>query len=271
MQRAPLEQEIVTHRRLLALFVRRELKARYAGSLLGIFWSVIHPIIMLTLYIIVFSALVPRSGRLPFRSATAEYAIFLCPALIAWNWFHEALMGAVQSIVAHAALIRKTVFPVAILPCVSVLASALGFVVAMGAFLVFLVVSGHGSWAVLVWLPFLAILQVLLMLGPAFLFATLHVFLRDTAQVVFAALQILFWATPIVYPAEVLTNISPLFQWWFRINPLARLVDAYRQVIIMGTAPDTESLVYLAIVVILLYHTGRFAFERARTRFVDEV
>ncbi|MCX7626341.1 MAG: ABC transporter permease [Candidatus Sumerlaeaceae bacterium] len=271
MQRAPIEQEVVIHSRLLALFVRRELKARYAGSLLGIFWSVIHPIIMLSLYIIVFSALVPRSGRLPFRSATAEYAVFLCPALIAWNWFHEALMGACHSVVAHAALIRKTVFPVAILPCVSIAASALGFVVGMMAFLVFLILVGYGNWLVLLWLPILAVLQALLMLGPAFLFATLHVFLRDTAQVVLAALQILFWATPIVYPSEVLTKVSPVFEWWFRINPVARLVDAYRQVIIIRTAPDPEALIYLVIVVILLYHAGRSAFERARTRFVDEV
>jgi ABC-type polysaccharide/polyol phosphate export permease len=271
MAKAPLEKELLQHRRLLGLFVRRELQARYAGSFLGIFWSVIHPLILLALYIVVFSTLVPRSGRLPFRSATAEYAVFLCPALIAWNWFLESLMGAVNSIVGNAPLIRKTVFPISILPAIPVLASAMGFAVAMLAFLVFLVAAGHGHWAILVWLPVLVVLEFLLVLGPAYLVATMNVFLRDTSQVLFAIMQVLFWATPVVYPAEVVTKHAPLFQWWFRLNPFARLVDCFRQVIILGQAPDLESFLYLCIVIIFTYYLGRAAFQRARARFVDEV
>jgi ABC-type polysaccharide/polyol phosphate export permease len=271
MHRIPLERELLQQRRLLSLFVRRELRGRYAGSLLGIFWSVIHPLVMLALYIIVFSTLVPRSGRLPFRSATAEYAVFLCPALIAWNWLHEGILGACGSIVANAPLIRKTVFPVGILPTVSVVASATGFVVAMLAFVIFLAAAGLASWNLLLWLPLLAILQLVFLLGPAYVFATLNVFLRDTNQVLFAVLQVLFWATPIVYPAEVIAKHSAVFEWWYRLNPVARFVDCYRQVIILGKAPDAESLIYLSIVAILLYYGGRTAFERARGRFADEV
>ncbi len=266
-----LERELVLQRRLLSLFVRRELRARYAGSLLGIFWSVIHPLILLALYIVVFSTLVPRTGRLPFRSATAEYAVFLCPALIAWNWLQEGLLGACGSIVANAPLIRKTVFPVGILPAVSLLASAMGFLVAMFAFVIFLVFAGHASWSLLLWLPVLALLQLFFLLGPAFFFATLNVFLRDTNQVLFALLQVLFWATPIVYPAEVIAKHSAVFEWWFRVNPVARLMDCYRQVVILGKAPDAESLIYVSMVAILMYYAGRSAFARARGRFADEV
>jgi ABC-type polysaccharide/polyol phosphate export permease len=270
-RRAPLELELWRHRRLVALFVRRELRARYAGSALGIFWSVILPLVMLALYIVVFSTLMPRSGRLPFRSATAEYAVFLCPALIAWNWLLEALSSATGSIVANAAVIRKTVFPLAILPVVSVLASAVAYVVGMIAFVIFLIVLGHAWWGLLVWLPFLALVELALLAGPAYFLATLNVFVRDTGQVLFALLQILFWATPVVYPADVITKALPVSEWWFRLNPVARLMDAYRQVIILTRAPDLETVLYLAIWAVLLYHAGRSAFMRARGRFADEV
>ncbi len=269
--REPLEVELWRHRRLLGLFVRRELRSRFAGSALGLLWSVIQPLILLGLYIVVFSTLVPRSGRLPFRSATAEYALFLCPALIAWNWVSECLNSAVHAVTSNAAVIRKTVFPVAILPPVSLGASAVAYAVAMAAFIVFLLVMGHAWWGLLVWLPFLAVLQAALLIGPAYLLATLQVFLRDTAQALFAVLQVIFWATPIVYPAEVVMKLLPASAWWYRLNPAARLVDAYRQVFILHTAPDSETVIYLALWAICSYHAGRSLFQRARGRMADEV
>lgn len=270
-RREPLEVELWRHRGLLGLFVRRELRSRFAGSALGLFWSVIQPLLLLALYIVVFSTLVPRSGRLPFRSAPAEYAIFLCPALIAWNWLSECLNGAVHAITSNAAVIRKTVFPVAILPPVSVGASAVAYAVALAAFVAFLIVMGHGWWGLVVWLPFLALLQAALLVGPAYFLATLQVFLRDTAQALFAVLQITFWATPIVYPAEVVVKLLPASEWWYRLNPAARLVDAYRQVFILHTGPDVETVLYLAIWAICSYHAGRSLFQRARGRMADEV
>lgn len=266
-----LERELFRHRRLLWLFARRELRARYAGSLLGVFWSVVHPLIMLGLYIIVFSTLVPSTGRLPFRSTTAEYAVFLCPGIIAWNWFYETLLGAAASITSNGAIIRRSVFPVAILPVVSLLANGVGFAVAMTAFAVVLGWLGHVSWALVFWLPLLGLLELALMVGPAYTLATLNVFLRDTAQVLVAVLQVLFWATPIVYPQRVVVEHFPAAAWWFRLNPVAHLVDAYRDIVIVGTAPQAESLLYLAIWIILGYHVGRSAFLRASSRFPDEV
>lgn len=271
MHRRTLEGELFANKRLLWLFTLRELRARYAGSFLGIFWSVIHPLIMLALYIIVFSTLVPRTGRLPFRSTTAEYTVFLCPALIAWNWFQESLLGATNSITANAAVIRKTVFPISILPAIPLTAGFVAFSVSLMAFLLFLSFLGHFAWIVLVWLILLALIQAALCIGPAYFLATINVFVRDTGQLIFAVFQILFWSTPVVYPPEAITKSFPAAQWWFRLNPMARLIDAYREVILLHRSPSLETLLYLMIWIIISYHAGRSAFMHGRKHFADEV
>ncbi|GIX43872.1 MAG: transport permease protein [Candidatus Sumerlaea sp.] len=266
----PLEIEIVRHRRLLWMFLKHEVRARYVGSALGFFWAIIHPLILLGLYILVFSALMPSGSRLPIRDTTANYAVFLCPALFAWNWLYESLVSACHSVTSHSALIRKVVFPSGILPLVSVGVGILPFAVVLSVFILFALASGAIAAKGLFWLPLLVLLQCGLALGPAYLLAVMNVFLRDTAQVVVALLQVLFWATPIVYPATALTNQFSWLGWWFALNPVARLVEAYRDVIVAGRPPATESVLYLGCLAILLYYVGRTVFERSRSQLVDE-
>ncbi len=268
---ASVERQLWQKRGLLWTFVGRDLRARYAGSALGIFWSVIHPLIMLGLYILVFSTIV-RGGRFQMEGGpVVGYALFLCPALLAWNWLNESLLGACNSITAHAGLIRKVVFPSGILPAAAIVAGAVPFVVAMAVFLVFAAFAGEFHPITLLLLPPLVLLHLFLMAGPAYLFASGQVFLRDTSQFLTAAFQFLFWGTPIVYPREAVTRSLPLLDLWFQVNPVAHLMEAYRQVILVGRPPHPGSIVYLLAVGVVGYHVGRTVFVRARRHFPDEV
>lgn len=266
----PFETQITSNTRLLRAFVARDLRARYVGSSLGVFWSVIHPLLILALYILVFSTIV-RGGRFQVHGQVAGYALFLCPAIIAWSWFNETLVGACNAVTGNGTLIKKVVFPSAILPLTPLVAGLVPFGVGMAAVLVYAGVTAGLKPLVLVWLPVVAALQFALLVGPAYFLASLNVFLRDTSQVMVAALQFLFWGSPIVYPRETLTGPFPWTSVWFEINPVAHLMNAYRDVIVAGEAPALGSLLYLAIWSVLSYHVGRTVFLRSRRHFADEV
>jgi ABC-type polysaccharide/polyol phosphate export permease len=261
---------VAANRRLLRTFVARDLAARYAGSSLGIFWSVIHPLVLLALYIVVFSTIM-RGGRFQVSGQPVGYALFLVPALIAWNWLNESLIGACNSVVANSSLIKKTVFPAEILPASAIMAGAVPFAAAMALFLVFAAVIGALHWTAFVLVPLLALLQLLLMLGPAYLLAAAQVFARDTAQLLTAGFQFLFWASPVVYPEEVVQKAFPWAEWWFRVNPVAHLVNAYRDALIAHRAPSAASVIYLLVLALLMWHAGRTVFLRTRRLFPDEV
>ena len=265
-----IETQLAANRRLLWTLVVRDLRARYAGSGLGIFWSVIHPLIMLFLYIVVFSTLMKGSGP-SVGGVVTSYAVFLLPALMSWNWLYESLQGASTSITGNASLIKKVVFPSAILPAVSMVAGAIPFAVTMAIFLVFACIVAGFSLVTLAWLPAVVALQVALMAGPAYLLAALNVLIRDTAQLLTAVLQFLFWGTPIVYAPDVLTRSFPWARYWFDLNPVAHLVGAYRDVIIAHRHPQVGSVAYILIVSVITYHFGRALFHRSRRHFPDEV
>ncbi len=266
----PFETQILSNRRLLRAFVIRDLRSRYVGSALGVMWSVIHPLLILGLYILVFSTLV-RGGGFQVHGRIAGYALFLCPAIVAWSWFSESLVQACSAVTGNGNLIKKIVFPAAILPLAPAVGGMLPFVVSMGAVLVYAGVTAGLSPVALIWLPVVAALQFALVAGPAFLLSALNVFLRDTSQMVAAGLQFLFWGTPIVYTPETLTVPFPWIKIWFDINPAAHLVGAYRDIIVSGRAPNAGSLLYLAATAVLGYHAGRTVFVRSRRHFADEV
>lgn len=248
----------------------RDLRARYVGSTLGLFWSIIHPLIILFLYILVFSTLV-RGVATGAGGQVASYAVYLCPAILAWNWFNESLIIACTSMTGNATLIKKIVFPVAILPVTGILTGLVPFLAAIVVFLGFAACVKAFHPITLLYLPLVMILQGLLVIGPAYLLAALNVFVRDTAQFLTAALQFLFWGTPIVYMEETLTKPFPWLKFWFDLNPVAHLVAAYRDAIIWHRAPSVGSVIYLLIFSLLSYQAGRTLFIRGRGHFPDEV
>ena len=265
-----IERQVVVHRRLLWTFIARDLRSRFAGSGLGVFWSVIHPLVILALYLVVFSTL-SRGVQVGVRGHLAGYAVFLCPALIAWNWMSESLIGACNSVTANASLIRRVAFPAGILPAAAVLAGLPSFGASMLVFLGFEAAVGAFAPVSLPYLVLAALLQAALMIGPAYLLAALNVAVRDTAQVVVAGLQFVFWATPVVYQEEALVTAYPWVKYWFAVNPVAHLVQIYRDALTAHQGPDPASVAYLLAVATVAYLAGRTLFGRSHGRFADQV
>jgi len=278
-----MEIELVRNRRLLWELVKRDLRTRYVGSVMGVFWSVINPLIMLIIYIFVFSIIFrtdlpadpasmgPRaaSGTIP------NFTVYLCCGLLPWNALLESLVGSTAIIASSGGLIKKAVFPAAILPMQAIVASFVNLTITLLLLGVFLIVIGQfpGLWFVMI-VPLMA-LQFILVVGACYFFSTVNVFFRDMAPILSASLNFLFWLTPIVYPARLITDRMHGAEYLFLVNPVAHLVRLYRQALYRYSfeVPCSVgvSIAYLLCLGALAYIVGKYVFTRSQSHLVDEV
>ena len=247
---------------LLKEMVTRDLRARYAGSGLGLAWAFAHPILWMLLYTGVFSLVL----RVPVESGYATFPEFLMAGLLPWMAIQEGLARSASVLIDNASMVKKTVFPLETLVLSIVVAAAVNEVIAFVVFGAYVGLLGHLQlgWLLLI-LPALA-LQILLTFGLACIAATLTAFVRDTTHAVGIVLTIGFYATPIVYPASLVPErLRPLIQ----ANPVTHLVDLYRRAFTLHSPPDPASIAYLTVFSLLAAAAGAAVFARARPHFAD--
>lgn len=247
---------------LLKEMALRDLRARYAGSGLGLTWAFAQPILWMLLYTGVFSMVL----RVPVEPGYASFPEFLMAGLLPWMAIQEGIARSASVLVDNAPMVKKTVFPLETLVLSIVVAGAVNELIAFAVFGVYVSLLGHlqPAWLLLA-LPALA-LQILLTFGLSCIAATLTAFVRDTTHAVGIVLTIGFYATPIVYPASLVpARLRPLIQ----ANPLTPLVDLYRRAFTLHAAPDPGPLVYLTAFSLLAALAGAAVFARARPHFAD--
>ena len=243
-----------------------DLRGRYVGSSLGLFWSVIHPLVMILIYTVVFSQVM--GARLAASPDPYGYGLYLCSALLPWIGFQEVVLRCTTLFPDNANLVRKVAFPKSILYGFVTLSSAINLALALGVFLLALALTGHSLHAaLLLWLPFIA-LQLAFGLGLGVLASVLHVFVRDTAQLVGVAFQVLFWATPIVY----VENVLPLWlQRLERFNPLYVFSTTHRAIVLDGTPPSLRRALFLVGLTAATLTLGVALYRRFRAEILDEL
>lgn len=247
---------------LLKEMVIRDVRARYAGSGLGLLWAFAHPVLWMLLYTAVFSLVL----RVPVETGYASFPEFLMAGLLPWMAIQEGVSRSASVLVDNAAMVKKTVFPVETLVLSVVLAAVVNELIALAVFAVYLGIVGHLS---LPWLALAApalMLQILMTFGIGCIAATLTAFVRDTAHAVGIVLTIGFYATPIVYPASLVpARLRPVLE----ANPVAHLVDLFRRAFTLHAAPDPASIVYLTVFSAGVALLGAALFARARPHFAD--
>ena len=247
---------------LLKEMVVRDLRARYAGSGLGLAWAFAHPVLWMLLYTGVFSMVL----RVPVEPGFASFPEFLMAGLLPWMAIQEGLARSASVLVDNASMVKKTVFPLETLVLSIVVAAAVNETIAFAVFGVYVALVGHlqAGWLLLL-VPAMA-LQILLTFGLGCIAATLTAFVRDTAHAVGIVLTIGFYATPIVYPASLVpARLRPFLQ----ANPVTPLIDLYRRAFTLHAAPDPASIAYLTIFSLLAAAAGAAVFARARPHFAD--
>jgi ABC-type polysaccharide/polyol phosphate export permease len=269
--------ELLRYRELIENLVMRDLKVRYKNSVLGFLWSLLNPLLLMLVFTVVFTVMVP-SATIP------NFPAFILCALLPWNFFSSSMMGAVNSIVHNGHLIKKVYFPREILPISVVMSSFVNFLLALPVLFLFLALFRVPFTIWLVYLPVIMAVQVVFVIGVALILATLNVYYRDTAVILDVVLQAWFFLTPIFYPAEflpewrtVLGIALPVRRLTYILNPMASIVASYRSVLYGFTngappAPpawDFFSRTVVTAVVCLLI--GYAVFVRHSRRFGEEV
>ena len=259
-------KDFSSNRDLLWNFVVRDFKSRYAGSLMGIFWNVIHPLALIVIYILVFSRLM--GARLPGTSDAYSYGIYLCAGLLPWNAFAEAVSRSTTVFIDQAHLLKKVNFPKKLVGGAIVLSSLINFLIGYSIFFLFLTFTGHRIGLASLALPGLLILQSIFAFGLGLFLSTLNVFFRDIAQLTGVVLQFWFWLTPVVYLEEVLPEPARDF---IHLNPMYYFVRGYQTVVMNDVVPSMWVIGTASIFALAALIGGSMVFFRLKDDIVDEV
>lgn len=253
-----------SRRGLLRALVARDLRTRYAGSSAGLLWAVVGPLLQIAILTTVFSMVL----RVRFgEDSRVPFALALAWGLFPWIAFQEGVARATTSLIDGGVLVKRMAFPPEVVLVQPVLSAAAQLLVALGVLLVLMPLFGllPAATSPLCLLPLA--LQVLLATGVGWILGVLHVYLRDTAQVVVAALQAWFYLTPIVYSAEA---APPGLRGLLSLNPLSGIVEGYRAFALGGPIP-WGGLAWSAFVAAAALAVGASAVSRARAEMADLV
>jgi ABC-type polysaccharide/polyol phosphate export permease len=247
-------------------FLRRDLRGRYVGSVLGFFWSFINPLILIAILTFIFSVVL--HVRFSAEGGTGEYVLYLFCGMLPWLVFQESLLRSTEVIFQHASLLRKYNFPVKILPLHLILSSMANHGVGILILCLILILRGHRFTIALFSYPAVLLIQFLLSAGLSWFLAALNVYLRDISQLVGALLLVWMYGTPIFYPEEM---IPAHYRWMITINPLSHIVHAYRSIFLEGAFPGGLRLLYVGIFSLVVFSGGMAFFHRHQRSFVDLV
>lgn len=254
------------HRDLLIELVKREFADRYRGSFGGLIWSFAQPLLLLTVYTLVFGVIL--QARWGLAGGTADYALMLFAGLIVHNAFVECLNRAPTLVTATPNLVKKIVFPLDLLPWVMAFTALVHALIAIAVWLLgFMLLHGLPCSTVLL-VPLLLLCYLPFLLGIGWLLSALGVFVRDIRQLTGLLSQVSFFLTPIFYSADTL---PVAFQPLLLINPLTFIVEQLRLVLFVGQVPTITGLLAYFVLAALFAALAWAFFQRLRPHFADLV
>lgn len=241
-----------------------DLKRRYAGSLLGIGWTILTPFVLLVIYAVIY--LVIFQVRAP-NLTPIKYVLLIFSGLIPFLMTSEAITTAVNSIVADQAILTNTVFPVDLLPVKSVFSSQVTMIVGMLATLTALIFTRDVSWAALL-LPVIWLFHILAIIGFAWICALANLALRDIGNIINLGMVVIMVLTPIAYTREM---VPPNLKLLLLVNPLAYFVLAYQDVLVMGRIPEAGTVIFIIVFSVGFFILGGWLFNRMKQVMLEYV
>ena len=253
---------------LLRTLVKRDLEARYKGSVLGNLWPLVNQLSQLLIYTYVFAIVLKVKLSLPnVPDNNFIFGLWLFAGLLPWIAFTGGLTQASNSVIAQPNLVKKVVFPLALLPLVSVLSTFIESAFGLIALIFFVALTTHTLHITLALLPLVWVTQLLLTTGLGYLTAGLTVFLRDIPQTLGVILNIWFYMTPIIYPASA---IPEQFRGWvFWLNPIAAISEVYRDIILVGEVKHWSEWGVATAISAIVFWLGLSVYKRLRPAFAD--
>ena len=255
-------KELWRYRELVFFLTWRDIKVRYKQAVLGIAWALLQPILTVLIFTVIFGIL------LQTPSQGLPYPLFALTALLPWQLFASALQRSSVSLVGNANLLTKIYFPRLAIPLSTVFAALVDFSVSFVVLVGVMVYYRHfPGWNIL-WLPVLILLALLTALAVGLWLSALNVQYRDVQQMVPFIIQVWMYASPIVYPIEIIPE--GIWRMLYGLNPMVGVIQGFRWALLGGDPPDITMLISFGMVVILLI-SGLFYFRRMEKTFADIV
>jgi lipopolysaccharide transport system permease protein len=252
------------YRHILIHMIIRELKGRFAGSMGGMLWHFVHPVLMLIIFLFVFVYIF--KVRIGTGGNTTLSSIYLMSGLFPWIILAEGLSRGTSSLIENANLIQKTFFPTEILTAKAVVTPLLSYGIAMIILSLYTVFFLHNSAMVIIILPIILLMQILFTLGIAFLTSTISVFFRDIMQFVQVLISFWIYLTPILYPVDMLPGWARMAMY---INPLYPLISVYQSLLIKGVSCEWNMLFLSLCWSLSFFVMGAFFFTKLKYEFAD--
>lgn len=252
------------YRHLLYQLVKRDISSRYQGTVIGVAWSLVLPLMTLGVYAVVFGLIL--KPRWPNVTDPSMFTLLLFPGLLIFNFFSECASRATTLIVANANYVKKVVFPIDLLIWVPVGSALFHIMLGIVAWVILVfMLGGQIHWTICL-APLVLVPLVILSAGVSYFLAALGVFVRDVAQVIAVAIQLFMYLAPVIYPREVL---PAKFAWLMAFNPITVPVEQFRNILNYGLLPDPKALLLHALAGCLVAWVGRLFFEKTRHGFAD--
>ena len=255
-----LIKNLYDYRELLKSNVKKDIRGKYKGSFLGVLWSFVNPLLMTLVYAIVFPYIL--------KSSQDHYVTYLVIGLLPWNWFTTVISQGTFCILANSGIIKKVYFPREILPISVNTAGMINYLIQCLIIAIFLLFSGIGFSFYILFLPIIILIQYLLQQGIIFITGAIDVYIRDLEYIVNFVVQMLFYATPILYSSDLFSGTS--LEILFKLNPFATIIDSYRAIFYYQQLPELVPLFGVLTFSILLFLVGYSVFKKLQKGFAEE-
>ena len=256
-------KEIYNYRELLKTNVKKDIRGKYKGSVLGVLWSFLNPLLQVVVYWIVFPYL--------FRAASTDnYLLYLVTGIIPWTFFTTVVNGGTMAMKSNAGIIKKVYFPREILLISQVLSGIVNFMISCIIIVIFCFLTGAGLSYHVIFLPILVLIQSAFTLGIIFILSAMNVYIQDIEYIVQFILNMAFYGTPILYQVEMFSNAGALLKL-IALNPMTILINGYRDIFFYHNVPQIKPLFAVGVLSLILVFVGYAIFKRLEKGFAEEL
>lgn len=252
-------KNLYSYRELLKTSVKKDVRGKYKNSFLGVIWSFLNPLLQIAVYAFVF-------GRI-LNVGEDNYAVFICCGLIPWTFFSTSINRSAFTIIENGGIIKKVFFPREILPISVVTAECVNFFISTVIILGFVLASGLGfSWHIIFY-PVILFVLYFFLVSISFVISSITVYVRDIQHFISVFLQLMFYATPIAYASS---RVPESFQWIVKLNPVAYVIEGFRDIFINHTIPNMTGIGILFAVSLVLFVVNYAIFEKLQKNFAEQ-
>lgn len=254
-------KKLYQYRELLRTNVKKDIRGKYKGSFLGVLWSFINPLLSTLVYALVFPYILKNSQN--------NYVTFLIIGMLPWNFFVNTISLGTSCVLANAGIIKKVYFPREILPISVAISGLINFLISCIIIVIFLIFSKIYFSINLIYLPIIILTQFIFSLGIIFITSAVNIYIRDLEYIVNFLVQMLFYATPILYSADMFAGSKIMYL--IKLNPMATIISSYRDVLFYKIMPNISNLIIVFIVSCTIFIIGKLIFDKLQKGFAEEV